>query len=251
MHSARVDNALARRQAQRALELLEMALNVLCELPAENDNHVSTVAAHVIRARAALAGSSHPGEAEFGAAIVSCNQLLDSALQLAGEHGPLPSRQAQSMEAIARTQVLLYPIARIHGHRAAKPPPASHRPPARAAQARGSDRRASQRISLEVQVNYASASNFYAGFTEDLSDSGLFIATYDLQPIGTLIEITFSLPSGHIIHSTGQVRWLRDTRDPSDDAPPGMGVMFQTLAPEDRRGIQEFLRRRDPLFFAE
>lgn len=251
MQSARVDNALARRQAQRALELLEAALNVLCEQPVENDNQVAPVAAHVYRARAALAESTHPDEARFGAAVVSCNQLLDDALQLASEHGPLSSRHAQSMEAVARTQVLLYPIARIAGHRAAKPPrPISIKPPVAQADP-NANRRASRRVAIEAQVTYASESNFYAGFAEDLSDGGLFIATYNLQPIGTLIDISFTLPNGHIVNTVGQVRWVRDTHDDNDDAPPGMGVKFEALAPEDRRGIVDFLRRRDPLFFAE
>ncbi len=250
MQSARVDNALARRQAQRALELLEAALNVLCEQPAENDNQVAPLAAHVYRARAALADSSHPDEMRFGAAVVSCNQLLDDALQLASQHGPLSSRHAQSMEAVARTQVLLYPIARIAGYRAAKPPPTSARPSPPKAQA-NADRRASHRVAIEAQVTYVSESNFYAGFAEDLSDGGLFIATYNLQPIGTRIEISFTLPNGHIVKAAGQVRWVRDTRDDNDDAPPGMGVQFEALAPEDKRGIVAFLRHRDPLFYAE
>lgn len=250
MQSARVDNALARRQAQRALELLEAALNVLCEQPAENDNQVAPLAAHVYRARAALAESSHPDETRFGAAVVSCNQLLDDALQLASQHGPLSSRHAQSMEAVARTQVLLYPIARIAGHRAAKPPPVSAKAPTANAQA-NADRRGSHRVAIEAEVTYASDSNFYAGFAEDLSDGGLFIATYNLQPIGTRIEISFTLPNGHIVNAVGQVRWVRDTRDDSDDAPPGMGVQFEALAPEDKRGIVAFLCRRDPMFYAD
>lgn len=248
MESARVDNALARRQTQRALELLEAALNVLCETPAGNDNQLAPVTAQVYRARAALSGSAASDENLFAEAVVSCNQLLDSALTLAGLSGDLPSRQAQSLEAVARSQALLYPIARIRDHRRAKAPPRRSAPSPPNPHI---DRRAAPRVDVETQVTYASDTNFFAGFAADLSDGGLFIATYNLQPIGTLIDISFSLPSGHIVNTVGQVRWLRDTRDENQDAPPGMGVMFQGLAREDRAAIVDFLQAREPLFYTD
>lgn len=248
MESAQVDNTLARRQTQGALVLLESDLNVLCEAPAENDNQVAPVTAQVYRARAALSGAIATDEDLFAEAVVSCNQLLDSAVTLAGQSRDLPSRQAQPLEAVARSQALLYPIARIRDHHRAKAPP---RPSTPSPPDPHLDRRAATRVDVETQVTYASDTNFFAGFAADLSDGGLFIATYNRQPIGTLIYISFSLPSGHIVNAVGQVRWLRDTRDENQHAPPGMGVMFQGLAREDRAAIIDFLQAREPLFYTE
>ena len=113
------------------------------------------------------------------------------------------------------------------------------------------ERRRSPRVTLETEITVESESNFYTGFTEDISDGGLFLATYQLRPLGSEIEVTFTLPDGHTVHAAGEVRWLRDPRDYNRDAPPGMGIQFHALSDEDRAAIAEFIRSRSPLFYDE
>ncbi|MFW5925383.1 MAG: TIGR02266 family protein [Myxococcota bacterium] len=113
------------------------------------------------------------------------------------------------------------------------------------------DRRHHRRVELETDVSFESDSNFFTGFMEDVSEGGLFLATYQLEPIGTVIETTFHLPDGHIVHARGQVRWIRDPRNDTSDARPGMGIQFDELLPEDRRAIQAFIEARSPLFYEE
>ncbi len=108
------------------------------------------------------------------------------------------------------------------------------------------DRRSSPRIAIEAQLGFQSETNFYNGFAEDLSDGGLFIATYNVLPIGNEITVTFGLPEGREITADGRVVWLRE---PLGDAPPGMGVRFQELDDEDRAAILRFIDERQPVFY--
>lgn len=109
-------------------------------------------------------------------------------------------------------------------------------------------RREHSRFSVDLDVTVGSDHNFYAGFAENLSAGGVFIATHKLKPVGSQIELTINLPEGVQIRATGQVRWIRVFNERSD-TPPGMGVRFDDLAPASVALIQSFLSRRDALFF--
>ncbi len=109
-------------------------------------------------------------------------------------------------------------------------------------------RREHSRFAVDLDVTVGSDHNFYAGFAENLSAGGVFIATHKLKPVGSKIELTINLPEGVQIRATGQVRWIRVFNERSD-TPPGMGVRFDELAPASVQLIQSFLARRDALFF--
>jgi uncharacterized protein (TIGR02266 family) len=111
------------------------------------------------------------------------------------------------------------------------------------------ERRRTPRRKLEAQIDFASDSNFYAGFTEDISEGGLFVATVMLKQVGSRVTLTFELPDGHEITTTGVVRWLRDPAEDSSDCAPGMGVQFDYLDPEDLEHVRQFVARREPLFY--
>jgi uncharacterized protein (TIGR02266 family) len=114
--------------------------------------------------------------------------------------------------------------------------------------AEASHQREHSRFSVDLDVTVGSDHNFYAGFAENLSAGGVFIATHKLKPVGSRIELSINLPNSAQLRVEGQVRWIRVFNDRSD-TPPGMGVKFDNLAPEAVALIQEFLSRREPLFF--
>ncbi len=101
------------------------------------------------------------------------------------------------------------------------------------------------RVFVEADIGLYSASNFYTGISQDLSTGGVFIATYQPQPAGTPMTLYFELPDGAAVRAEGVVRW---TRDASGDAPPGMGVEFERLTPEDLAAIARFCSQRPPLY---
>lgn len=117
-----------------------------------------------------------------------------------------------------------------------------------APEAESGHRREHSRFSVDLDVTIGSDHNFYAGFAENLSAGGVFIATHKLKPVGSKIELSISLPDGAQFRATGEVRWIRVFNEQSD-TPPGMGVKFEDLEPSAVEAIQSFLSRRDPLFF--
>lgn len=123
------------------------------------------------------------------------------------------------------------------------------RPSARAPA--GDERRRYERHSLTAEVGLRSESNFYTGFSDDVSEGGLFIATYALLPVGAKVEVSFWLPSGHEIVTVAEVRWVRDPRrsDEHGHITPGMGVRFTELSPEHLGAIRVFMDLRPPMFY--
>ena len=93
--------------------------------------------------------------------------------------------------------------------------------------------------------------NFYTGFTSNISEGGLFVATSHLRPVGTKVHFTFTLnPSPEKISVYGVVRWVRESSRLTEDAPSGMGIQFEGLTPAINDRINQFIRRqRDTIFY--
>jgi uncharacterized protein (TIGR02266 family) len=108
-----------------------------------------------------------------------------------------------------------------------------------------------ERLSAELEVSLVSTSNFYLGFTENLSEGGLFVATYAARPLGSEIEISVRLPARtDPLVLRGTVRWHREYSATSDGY-PGMGIQFDVLSEADKADIAAFLVTRPPLFFVD
>jgi uncharacterized protein (TIGR02266 family) len=113
-----------------------------------------------------------------------------------------------------------------------------------------SHHREHSRFTVDLDMTIGSDHNFYAGFAENLSAGGVFIATHKLKPAGSTIELSINLPEGVTVRAVGEVRWIRVFNEHSD-TPPGMGVRFLEIDDSSVAAIGEFLSRRDPLFFDE
>lgn len=122
-------------------------------------------------------------------------------------------------------------------------PDASHELPA-------VERRTMRRLELNVGVGFRSDSSFYTGYTADISEGGLFVASHMLQPIGAELALTFALPSGPEISVCAVVRWQRDPQAARAALPPGMGVELHNLSPDDRARIGELVALRASSFYA-
>jgi uncharacterized protein (TIGR02266 family) len=106
----------------------------------------------------------------------------------------------------------------------------------------GAERRIQERVELEVDIGLHSATQFYTGLSNDISEGGLFISTVRPLPVGSELMISFVLPGGHAVTTRGRVAWLSTPRD--DESRPGMGVRFVRLEPEHRAAIDKFLKYR-------
>lgn len=113
------------------------------------------------------------------------------------------------------------------------------------------ERRSHERTALKASVNWTSETNFYTGFTNDIGEGGLFVATHQVLPMDSVIELEFSIPGKpDPIKVEGKVRWVREYNELSD-ADPGMGIQFKALNNADQETIQRFVGRRDSIFYAD
>ncbi|HET7542972.1 MAG TPA: PilZ domain-containing protein [Polyangiaceae bacterium] len=115
------------------------------------------------------------------------------------------------------------------------PPPVPHVPPGT--------------LRLEAELGAHSGTNFYKGLSgNDVIDSGgIFIATYQIPPIGQNLSLRVSMPGGYEFEALGVVRWTRDTAD-GGDGKPGFGAQFTQITPEGRQLVYRYVRNREPLF---
>jgi len=111
------------------------------------------------------------------------------------------------------------------------------------------ERRRAPRVSLHTEVTLSSDSNFYTGFTTDLSDGGIFVATCAVYEPGTEVKLRFSLPGSGSIETEGIVRWTREYNEKTPDIFPGMGIEFASLSMESHAAIAAFTQHREPLFY--
>ncbi len=108
------------------------------------------------------------------------------------------------------------------------------------------ERRIARRVAIEVNVGVSSESNFFTGFSGDISEGGLFIATYNLVPIGSHVRVSFGV-MGREIDCDATVCWLRDPID--INLMPGFGVRFGELSDDDHAAILKFINTRTPMFY--
>ncbi|MFK7991805.1 MAG: TIGR02266 family protein [Sandaracinaceae bacterium] len=228
------------RNARRTAEVIVTAVAALREAVSDG----GALSRAIERAARVSRGLLHdPTSVAFSRSVEATHHAVADVLAIgrAVRSGLIPRGQ-QGLEAFAAAQRVLYPIAKAHGVDAPPPLPAASIP-------MPDERRTSPRVEITVDISFGSDDNFYSGFSEDLSDGGLFVATYDLKPVGTVIELEFTLPDGHIVRTVAEVRWLRSPRDADSDMQPGMGMRFSKLAREDGEAIERFLAARAPLFY--
>lgn len=107
----------------------------------------------------------------------------------------------------------------------------------------GPQRRDSERAFVDLDVSLGTDHQVYAGFTENLSVSGAFVATHRLKPVGETVQICIHLPGGGEVRGIARVRWVR-LHDEASATPPGMGLTFEELEPEALPRIEAFLRQQ-------
>jgi uncharacterized protein (TIGR02266 family) len=111
--------------------------------------------------------------------------------------------------------------------------------------------RGSSRIPMQTQVDMSSDSNVFTGFSTNLSEGGVFVATVDLLPVGTPVDLTFTLPGNTRITVKGEVRWTREIDDRVPDVFPGVGVRFVELGMDAAQALHRFVAEREPLFYPD
>ena len=113
-----------------------------------------------------------------------------------------------------------------------------------------SDRRVHLRVPLKVEVDLRSEDTFFTGFSENISEGGLFVATDAPFEPGTRLTVNLSLMGGSPESLDVVVCWVRPA-NAVGGLPGGMGVRFVEMADEKFQELQGFIdsQAKETLFF--
>lgn len=112
-------------------------------------------------------------------------------------------------------------------------------------------RRSTVRLDAEIELDLHSEHNFYIGFSANISDGGLFVATYRPHAVGDRLAVEFTLPGlDESIEAKVEVRWVREPRF-GDDVAPGFGAAFVELSDHAKSLVERYVNQRAPIFYDE
>lgn len=98
------------------------------------------------------------------------------------------------------------------------------------------------KVSGTVKISFKSESDFFRAYIGNLAKGGLFVKTGKILPVDTLLNVEFSLPNrNQVIHTTGKVAWSRSKDKSSEKIPPGMGIQFIDINPEDEKLLKKYI----------
>jgi len=270
-----------KEQVGRAKELIARALGLMQDMLA--DSSAPTASRHLAAAVRSLYTAEAAGLVEPGPIARAMDSLRAALGQMQDACADRPELEVATAS-IARSLAVLFPLLTalcapasdetplplmrrapagadetplpLMRRRAAAPrdgEPLALTPKTRAkpAASRGSERRVAVRREVEIEIGIQSDTNFYTGFSCDISSGGLFVATYDVPAIGTEVNVNFHLPGCPVMSLDGVVRWVRDLNPTDPDLVPGMGVAFGALEPQQARAINAFLAVRQPIFYED
>ena len=239
----------AARPAQLARETLGEALGLIQDIT-NKQLDVDRVTASIAKAVGALFAvqSSEAFETAHTAGVLQAMDHLRNTLELMQEVKGEDAALTSATQTIAKTLAMLYPISKVQERQSIQPAaPAA----VMGEQLPHDKRRSVQRVAIEADIGFQSDSNFFTGFSEDISAGGVFIATFEILPIGSILQVNFTMPDGYLISTSGIVRWVREYNELAEDAEPGMGIQFDGLLADDKTIIESYLSQREPIFYDE
>ncbi len=239
----------AARPAAMAKEMLSEILGRIQDIrnPALDIENLSRYIAKSVGALYSVQ-TSEPDEPRHREGVSSAMAHLSRSLEILQEVPSDEAAIADTSRVIAKVLAILFTIAKAQARHTTRTEPVSL---VEVKPTKPDPRRSFRRFGVEAEVGLQSDTNFFTGFTEDISMGGIFVATFDIKPKGSRVSISFTLPNGHVVMADGVVRWLREYNTQTPDIHPGMGIQFEALSEEDTRLIRGFFRQRSPIFFEE
>jgi uncharacterized protein (TIGR02266 family) len=155
--------------------------------------------------------------------------------------GELVDKASQSIAlAIKALHPVVQQTKREAERRSLIPPPRS---------AHGQRKRDAIPINISTMLNIDTDHHFYNGFSENIEEGGIFVATFDPKPVDAQVVVNFKLPGGVPITAQGVVHFVREYNPLSPSTAPGMGVKFTHLLEKDKKAIESYLEMRAPIFY--
>ena len=236
---------IIQKPVDTARELLGECLGKLQDIthPGVNVKALVEKAAQTVRTLFDV-GKFDPMEKEHVEGVKSAIEFIGQSLAMLQDAGSKDPAVFDASQIMARVLSILYPISKAQEQQA---PPAA---PVKKGVA-PHPKRTATRIGLNADIGIQSENNFYTGFSEDISEGGIFITTYDDKPLGTKMNLTFTLPNGYVVMAKGSVKWLREFNPLTPEMKPGMGIQFDELSPEDKNQIDVYIKTEGTMFYED
>ena len=105
-------------------------------------------------------------------------------------------------------------------------------------------RRIGKRVSGKINISFKKADDFFKSYIANFGQGGLFIHTTKNLPVGSLLDLEFNLPdSNQEITTKGKVMWIRPQDMSTKKMPPGMGIQFINMNPNDSKLLKNYLAK--------
>jgi type IV pilus assembly protein PilZ len=108
---------------------------------------------------------------------------------------------------------------------------------------RARERRQAERIPVDMEVDYECEETYLYAYITDIGALGIFLRTNAPYVVGTRLNLSFQ-PAGEStpLRLHGEVRWVSNPAS-EPTRPPGMGVAFLELTPEQRQRLLDLVQR--------
>ncbi len=100
------------------------------------------------------------------------------------------------------------------------------------------------RVPVQTPIYFDGPEGHLIGQSHDLSNSGVFVETHEMLPIGMRLGIAFRLPGmPETMRMVGRVARQVPPGQTDPSATPGLGIEFERYNPEDRRRLESFIHQ--------
>jgi uncharacterized protein (TIGR02266 family) len=229
-------------------QILEAAQDTLCYALARSnsialvDDPTNGVQQSIERALRCVESASCEKRSMMSIKGYAANALarLRTALQALHEMDYVDEGVRLTIRATARALSLIYPFTQTEG-------PLHLVPLKRAGSRRRSKRERRPRPIFHVTIGRKT--NFFTGFKGDITSGGLFIATYNIYPVGTKLTISAEFGQERVIMGSAKVAWVREHNARTPEIYPGMGIVFHNLTKVAEREINQYLAEHESIFY--
>ena len=99
---------------------------------------------------------------------------------------------------------------------------------------------------IRIRLRYAELDTFVEKFAPNVTRGGVFLATRNVQPVGTMISFEIQLAGGEaVLAGQGRVTWVKDFDPAEPNRAFGMGVQFVTVEPATKPILARIIRLKD------
>jgi uncharacterized protein (TIGR02266 family) len=99
---------------------------------------------------------------------------------------------------------------------------------------------------IRIRLRYADLDTFVAKFAPNVTRGGVFLASRNIQAVGTVIPFEIQLTGGEIVLAgQGRVTWVKEFNPNEPHRPYGMGVQFMSVEPMTMPILARILRAKE------